>query len=190
MPRSSRALWALSGCLLLGCGAEARLRMNGSDWHAFVQQRGGGSAGSDLADWQFKPGLCQGDNLDQDVGLLNENDFIGFLNKQGLDTRIERQREDLVYVNVTGAGLSSPVRLRVAILKSADEAGRDLHEAILQHGEGSWGVHRANLAVLGPIGDPTDDVAFAAKSKLACWGVFTIAGRDDSFVVPGGYFEL
>ena len=54
----------------------------------------------------------------------------------------------------------------------------------------SWGVHRSNLAVLGPAGDPSDTITFAAVTKLACWGVFTIAETDDAFVVPGGYTEL
>ena len=27
-------------------------------------------------------------------------------------------------------------------------------------------------------------------ASLACWGVLTVAGRDDTFVVPGGYREL
>jgi hypothetical protein len=61
---------------------------------------------------------------------------------------------------------------------------------LLEHGSGAWGVHRSNLAVLGPAGSHADDVTFAAKTKLACWGVFTIAGRDDTFVVPGGYTEI
>jgi hypothetical protein len=33
-------------------------------------------------------------------------------------------------------------------------------------------------------------LAFALKTRLACWGVLTVAGRDDDFVVPGGYTEL
>jgi hypothetical protein len=61
---------------------------------------------------------------------------------------------------------------------------------MLQHGAGSWGVRRSNLAVLGPIGTMQDDLAFAGKTKLACWGVFSMAGRDDTFAVPGGYREL
>jgi hypothetical protein len=64
-----------------------------------------------------------------------------------------------------------------------------LHEGILQHGQGSWGLHRANLAVLGPIGSAEDDLRFAAKLNLPCWGVFTIAGLDDTFVIPGAYLE-
>jgi len=75
-------------------------------------------------------------------------------------------------------------------LDNADQAGSELHEALLQHGEGAWGVHRSNLAALIPTGPYTEALAFAAKTKLACWGVFTAAGTDDTFVVPGGYFEL
>ena len=30
----------------------------------------------------------------------------------------------------------------------------------------------------------------AGKTKLACWGVLTVAARDDNFVVPGGYLEF
>jgi hypothetical protein len=121
---------------------------------------------------------------------LNEGHLIGFLTKQGVDVRVERARADLVYLNLSGVGTQSPVRMRVAILKDRGEAGRELHEGILQHGKGSWGVHRSNLAILGPVGSIEDDLRFAAKLKLPCWGVFTVAGEDDTFVVPGGYMEL
>ncbi|MFC1643383.1 hypothetical protein ACFL5O_12005 [Myxococcota bacterium] len=96
----------------------------------------------------------------------------------------------MVYLNLSGVGTQSPVRLRVAILKNKDQASRELHEGILQHGLGSWGVHRSNLAVLGPVGATEDDLCLAAKLKLPCWGVFTLAGNDDTFVVPGAYLEL
>src|SRR5262249_59615197 len=125
-----------------------------------------------------------------DGRVLTEANLIEFLSRQQYDVRVERPRSDLVYLNVTGAGTEGPVRLRVAILKSSAEAGRELHEAILQHGPGSWGVHRSNLAVLAPIGDADEVVSFAVKTKLACWGVLTMAGLDDTFVVPGGYLEL
>lgn len=189
MPSAHGAL-LICTLLLTGCGANATLRMTGSDWRAYVQQRGGGAPGSELASLQFKPGLCEGENLRQEVATLNESHLLAFLAKQGIDVRLDRQREDLIYAHVTGAGAVGTVSLRVAILKSADAAGRELHEAMLQHGEGSWGVHRGNLAVLGPVGQVSDDLTFAAKTKLACWGVVTVAGVDDTFVVPGGYFEL
>jgi hypothetical protein len=121
---------------------------------------------------------------------MDETHVVAFFERHRLDARIERPRADLVYVVVSGSHLSQPVRLRIAILGDADQAGRELHEAILEHGEGSWGVHRSNIAVLGPVASEEDALAFAAETKLACWGVFAIAGRDDTFVVPGGYTEL
>jgi hypothetical protein len=169
-----RALWALS---LVACSSPVLQVTDGSDVNAFVKTRSGGAPGS------HPDGLPESKKLD-------EGNLIEFLARQQLDVRVERPRSDLIYLNVTGAGTQSPVRLRVAILKSADEAGRELHEAILQHGPGSWGVRRANLAVLGPIGSLQDDLTFAAKTKLSCWGMFMTAGRDDTYAVPGAYREL
>jgi hypothetical protein len=176
---------------LAGCGAETGLRMtSGSDWHSFVRDRGGGAASAQLDAIRFRPGLCDPEELPQDYARLDETSLVRFLERQHIDARIDRPRADLLYLNVGGAGTEKPIRLRVAILANADEAGRELHQGILQHGPGSWGVRRSNLAVLGPIGSPTDDIAFAGITKLACWGVFTIAGTDDTFVLPGGYTEL
>jgi hypothetical protein len=58
-----------------------------------------------------------------------------------------------------------------------------------QRGPGAWGVHRSNLAVLGPGGADEEDLAFAARTKLACWGTFTLQAGNDAVVVPGGYME-
>jgi hypothetical protein len=185
--------WGLvtSSALVVGCGPEATLRVtDGSDWKAYVGDRSGGAPSSDIASLRFRAGLCDGETLQPESKLLNEEHIIGFLRKQGVDMQIERQRADLVYLNLLGVGTQSPARLRVAILKGKNQAGRELHEGILQHGLGSWGVHRSNLAVLGPVGTIEDDLRFAAKLKLPCWGVFTMAGDDDTFVVPGGYLEL
>jgi hypothetical protein len=163
---------------------------DGSDPRSYATTRGGAAPGSEPEGIRFKSGLCSGEDLRPDGRTLSENNLIEFLSRQQLDVRIERPRSDLVYLIVSGAGTDVPVRLRVAILKNSAEAGRELHEAILQHGPGSWGVHRSNLAVLGPIGAVPDDLTFAAKSKLACWGMFMAAGRDDTYAVPGGYREL
>jgi hypothetical protein len=138
---------------------------------------------------RLKPDACQGEPLKPDYTPLNEGALVRFLTAHGFESRTVRARNDLVYVDVTNAG-DHPVRLRVAILNDPPAAGQELHEAILQHGPGSWGVHRSNLAVLAPIGEPGEVVSFAVKTKLACWGVLTMAGLDDTFVVPGGYFEL
>jgi hypothetical protein len=185
------SFWAVSLLLLSACGRPPMLRVtDGSDWKAYVGDRSGGAPKSDPATVRFRAGLCDGENLQPEVALLDEGDLVRFLERQRIDVRIERPRADLVYLNLTGVGTETPVRLRVAILTSADEAGSELNEAILQHGKGSWGVHRSNLAVLGPYGSLEDDLTFAAKVKLACWGVFTVAGSDESFAVAGGYREL
>jgi hypothetical protein len=103
---------------------------------------------------------------------------------------VSRARLDLAYADVEGTIAGRSLRFRIAILPNAGAAGRELHEALLQHGEGWWGVHRSNLAVLAPPGTLADTVIFAARTRLACWGVVTVAGRDDTYVIPGGYTEL
>jgi hypothetical protein len=181
----------VAAALVAGCGPKAVLRVtDGSDWKAYVVGLDGGPPQSDIESIRFRDSLCEGQPREPEQELLNEGHIIGFLERQGVDVRVERQRADLVYLNLSGVGTQSPVRLRVAILESREAAGRELHEGILQHGQGSWGVHRSNLAVLGPVGTLEDDIRFAAKLKLPCWGVFTIAGLDDNFVIPGGYLEL
>jgi hypothetical protein len=162
-----------------------------SDWHRYAIARGDSG---DLASLQLRPEVCDGFDLKPDYTVLNEASFIRFLQRQKFDVQAQRQEVDpknpeLHYVFVGVSGIAQPVPLRVAVLPDADEAGRRLHEAVLQRGPGSWGVHRGNVAVLGPVGSTADDIAFAATTKLACWGTFTIAGTDDAFVVPGGYAE-
>jgi hypothetical protein len=178
--------------LLLGCSSPAFHINDRSDVKAYVVKAPGAPAGSEAAPTglRFKPGLCEAQELRPDGRQLNEGHLIEFLNKQQLDVRIERPRSDLIYLVVSGAGTDVPVRLRVAILKNADEAGAELHAALLQHGPGAWGVRRSNLAVLGQIGSLDDDLTFAAKTRLSCWGMFMTAGRDDTYAVPGGYREL
>jgi hypothetical protein len=175
---------------LIGCAPSALRVTAGGDWSTYVRDRSGGAPSLDPASVRFRPGLCDGVDVRPDYARLDENALVTFLDKQRINAQIEKPRADLVYLNLGSVGTERPVRLRVAVLASAEEAGRELHEAILQHGPGSWGVHRSNLAVLGPAGSAGDDIAFAAMTKLACWGVFTVAGTDDSFVVPGAYTEL
>lgn len=189
--RNATLFLGLGSLLLFGCGGNSGLRMtDGSDYRAYVEDRGGSATGGELAQVRFKASLCDTEAMQPEHARLNENDLVQFLVRQHLDVRVDRPRADLVYLIINGAGTESPVRVRVAILDSADQAGSELHEALLQHGEGAWGVHRSNLAALVPTGPYSEALAFAAKTKLACWGVFTAAGTDDTFVVPGGYFEL
>lgn len=142
-----------------------------------------------LGEVRLKPDVCHDEPQKPEFATLTEESLIGFLRSKNYDVQRLRARSDLVYLDVKGSD-GTRVRLRVAILKDAHAAGRELHEAILEHGPGSWGVHRSNLAVLAPIGSLGQIVHFAATSKLACWGVLTVAGLDDTFVVAGGYTEL
>jgi hypothetical protein len=179
------------GALMLAHCGGSQLHTTG----AVSLDTGSGSASANVegsmtpGEMRLKPSACQGELLKPEYAPLSEGALVKFLTAHGYESRIVRARGDLVYVDIMNAG-EHPVRLRVAILNDPPAAGRELHEAILQHGPGSWGVHRSNLAVLAPIGDPDEVVSFAVKTKLACWGVFTMAGLDDTFVVPGGYLEL
>jgi hypothetical protein len=121
---------------------------------------------------------------------LDESDFVAFLKTQKLDSRLIRARSDLVFVDVMNAGTKQPIRFRVAILGTPGAAGHELHGALLEHGEGSWGLQRGNLALLAPNAPLDDIVVMASKLHLACWGVLMVAGHDDTYVVPGGYTEL
>jgi hypothetical protein len=161
---------------------------------AYLRTPGGGdrfAKGSlDLGQVRLRPEVCDGVAENKpETTRLDEGALVSFLQRQGYQTTQVRARANLVYVDVTKSG-GDPVRLRVAILDDGRAAAQDLHNAILQHGDGSWGVHRSNLAVLAPIGSMDQILEFAGQSKLACWGVLTVSGRDDDFVVPGGYMEF
>ncbi len=182
----SVALFLLAMSGISGCASSRLPRANGVDPNAQVVE--GRLA---LGEARMQPALCQGTNVTPDYTTLDESAVLSFLKGVGLPVRLERARTDLVYVEVQiNPETDEWVRLRVAVLATPVQAGRELHDAILQHGEGSWGIHRANLAVLGPEGTVDDIVRFMGKTRLSCWGVLTIAGRDDAFVVPGNYREL
>jgi hypothetical protein len=137
---------------------------------------------------RIPPEVCAGYDLNPDRRMLSVDDLTAHLKAVGLEIKGQRERENLHLLDVTSGGKT--VRLRVATLPTTREAGRDLHVALLEHGNGFWGVHRSNLAVLATPGPDEPDEAFVKASKLPCWGVLTTAGRDDTFVVPGGYFEF
>lgn len=186
-----RFAWVALAAALGSCGGPPSQMPAGPDWRSYVVDRPGAS-GSTALEW--RPDVCAKVDLHPDYRMLNETSLVAFLHDQQLDARVERQpveanKPGLVFVFVTSPGASQPVPLRVAILPTADEAGKDLYDALVQRGSGSWGVHRANLAVLGPNGEKEDDLQFAAKTKLACWGTFTLSDGGDAIVLQGGYAE-
>lgn len=140
--------------------------------------------------FRLKGSVCEGHDtapvLDE---VLDERSLLDHLAAAKLQVKVQKARADLIYVDVLDAGTVAPVRLRLAVLKSRLAAGRELHEAIQQHGRGSFGFHRGNLAVLAPVAPMEDALAFTLRTQLACWGVLTMAAADDDFVVAGGYAE-
>ena len=139
---------------------------------------------------RLKGSVCAGRDiapvLDQ---ALDERSLLEHLTAANVKYKLQKARADLIYVDLLDAGTVAPVRLRLAILKTRHAAGRELHEAIQQHGRGSFGFHRGNLAVLAPVAPIEDALALSIRTQLACWGVLTMAAADDDFVVAGGYSE-
>jgi hypothetical protein len=184
--------------LILLCGAPGLSACGGlrgekfgatTDFSAHVYARGG-PHGDAVAGLMLRGEVCDGEDLSAAHEILDEAALVRFLERHGGVGEIERPRSDLAYVTLPAAPGKKGLRLRVAVLASADDAGRELSVAIAQHGPGSWGVHRSNLAVLGPILDPADAIELVSTNKLACWGVLTIASGADVYVIPGGYREL
>jgi hypothetical protein len=164
---------------------------NAADYPRFVVERQGTST---LDALKLRPEVCDGVELKPESQKLDEGYFVRFLQKQNFDVQVQHQqvdpnKPDLFYVFVRVPGSVQAVPLRVANLPNSDAAGKALHDGVLARGSGAWGVHRSNLAVLGPNGTLADDIVFAAISKLACWGTLTISDTDDAFVIPGGYAE-
>jgi hypothetical protein len=141
---------------------------------------------------KIAPAACNGIDTHPILEALDEDDFSRFLQAQGVKVPVTQARDNL-YLYDFPNGKAAPnnfVRLRLAVFNDSVSAAKDLHASLLEHGPGFWGLHRANLAVLAPKASLHDALSFALKYKLACWGVFTIAGNDDAYVVPGPYSEL
>lgn len=148
-----------------------------------------GGSTAKLGATRLRPEACAGEDLTPDYSHLGPQALAKYLRDRGVAVTSRPERSDLVLLDLTLED-GSTVRLRVATTKSPDHAARYLHEALLEHGRGSWGVYRSNLAALAPIGGVREAVDVAVQTKLACWGALTMAGRDDVFTIPGGYRQL
>lgn len=142
-----------------------------------------------LGSFKFAPTVCQGIDVHAQTLPITPDDLSRFLDKQGVKVPVLRARPDLYWFDFQNGNDKGKLRVRVAILNSPSLAAKDLHDSLLDHGPGWWGVRRSNLAVLVPKADLDQALAFAIKYKLMCWGIFTYAGRDDAYVVPGPYSE-
>ena len=145
--------------------------------------------GLSLETLRLRREVCSGISLEPETGTLGPEAVLSYLKARGFEVHTSTARTDLVYADVPLDSKRS-VRLRVAVLPTATRAGEELHEGMGVRGTGSWGVHRGNLAILGPEGHVDDIIAFASKTRLACWGVLSIQSGDDTFVVQGGYLEF
>jgi hypothetical protein len=142
--------------------------------------------------FKIAPSACEKVDAHAVTGKLNQEDFTRFLEAQGVKIEPRKARDNLYWYDFPN-GQDAPrnfVRLRLAVLDDQAHASADLHQSVLEHGPGWWGVRRSNLAILAPKTSLREALAFAVKYKLVCWGVFTYAGLDDAYVVPGPYAEL
>ena len=175
-----------------GCAAEGRLSLDSSYADAgeksLENRESGGDESTHLSQLRFKETSCNGYDLTPEKEILTISSLKEHLRYRAISFTVTQERDNLHLFDIDVQGEKS--QLRVATLKTAREAGRHLHQALLEHGRGYWGIHRSNVAVLAPAGSVDEAAGFALKTGLLCWGVFTQAARDDSFVVPGGYFEL
>lgn len=185
------ACCAFASANVTGCAAEGQLSLKDesakSSFHKRADTESGDSSTS-LSQQSLNPRVCEGYDLEPEARTLSISDLKKHLDQKGISYSVRTERDNLHLFDLEVG--ETKARLRVATLKTQREAGRHLHQALLEHGQGYWGVHRSNLAVLGPTASAADALNFATSTGLACWGVLTTAGRDDSFVIPGAYIEL
>ena len=185
-----RWVWLAMGTgLLAACSGKPSQMPAAEHWEQYVEPTGQAGRGFEL-----RPAVCDGFDLKPEYATLNEANLVRFLEQQHYSVQIQHQQVDpkqppLTFIFVTVPGAAQAVPLRVAILPNPDESARALYDALLQRGQGVWGFHRSNLSVLGPAGTRGEDIEFAAKTKLACWGTLTFAEGDEVVAVPGGYTE-
>ncbi len=142
-----------------------------------------------LGAFKFAPNVCQGIDTHAETAPLTAEDLTRFLDKQGIKISPLKARPDLYWFDVPNGEENGKLRVRLAVLSSPALAAKDLHDSVLDHGGGWWGVRRSNLAVLLPKASLDEALAFTVKYKLMCWGIFTYSGHDDAYVVPGPYSE-
>ena len=145
-----------------------------------------------LNHFKIAPKTCEGFDLSMVTEKIDQEDLTRFFDTQHVRTNERKARGDLFWYEFANgqSGADSNLKLRLAILRDNNAAAKDLHDSLLQHGPGWWGVRRGNLALLAPRTSLHDALQFAIKTKLVCWGQFTYAGYDDVYTTVGGYTEF
>jgi hypothetical protein len=143
--------------------------------------------------FKFARETCTGIDTTFSKDDLDQESLTRFLAAQKLELKPKRARDDLWWYEIQDQDEENDgedvLRLRLAVLKDRYAASKDLHDSLMQHGPGWWGLRRGNLALLAPKASLRTALRFAIKYKLVCWGMFTYAGVDDAYVVGGGYTE-
>lgn len=143
-----------------------------------------------LGSFKFRSTACEGIDTHAVTATLTQDAFTRFLQSQGAQFPAVKARGNLYWYEMPGDDEGETVRLRLAVLDNPEAAAQELHQSLLEHGPGWWGVRRSNLAILAPKASLGEAVAFALRYKLVCWGVFMWSDVDDVYVVAGPYAEL
>jgi hypothetical protein len=145
-----------------------------------------------LSEFKINPKVCEGLDMHVPTQPLDQEDLTRFFGSEKVNLTPKKARSDLWWYEfpVSNDPADGSLRLRVAVLRDRNAAAKDLHDSLLEHGPGWWGLRRGNLAVLAPKASLKDALRFAVKYKLVCWGQFTYAGADDVFSTVGGYSEF
>ena len=146
----------------------------------------------DLNEFVISDDLCEGLDVHTETRPIAQDDLTRFLERAGNPPSQVKARGNLYWYEFPGDDPNDGdvVRLRLAVLDSPEEAADELHQSLLQHGPGWWGLRRSNLSILAPKTGLGTAVAFAVRYKLPCWGAMSVAGLDDVYVVPGPYTEM
>ena len=145
-----------------------------------------------LGNFKFADSACEGIDTHTIRKRLAQDDFTRFLDKHSRGIKQAKARGNLFWYDFPGTDPEDGdvVRLRLAVLGDSAEAAAELHQALLEHGPGWWGLRRSNLSILAPRASTSDAAAFALHHKLMCWGMFMQTGTDDVYVVPGPYMDM
>ena len=185
------AVGTLCGCVGLRSGTRYPDYSSSDVRQALLSSENHDDPGVDFDEIKIRDSACEGIDTRTATTLLTHGDLSGFLVKQKIADQVEiKARGNLFWFDFPGEDAGDTVRLRVAVLDDAKEAANELHKSLLEHGPGWWGLRRSNLSVLAPKAGLTEALAFVLRYKLACWGMFQMAGADDVYVVPGPYMEL
>ena len=181
-----------TGCSGIDAGVEYPSDLPGDLGPQLVTPENGPDPALHFGRFKISPEACKGSDTHPVTQPLNQEDLSRFLDAQGVKISARQARGNLYWFDFPNgkAGANDFVRLRLAVFDDSLNAARDLHASLLEHGPGWWGVRRSNLAVLAPKASLREALGFAFKYKLVCWGVFTTAGNDDTYVVPGPYAEF